>query len=160
MAVTSTIVRSMATIETLADGDIASTNNTVTHNAYDESSALTSATTPPITKCAFFLGTLVAGALTIDLQALSGTNGATVDGTGLKVQAFHVKNLGANSMTFTFGSADPYALMGATWLITLAPGQDFLHYGNDATPDIGNSTHKIDVTGTLVQTFECSILMG
>lgn len=160
MAVTATIVRSMATIETFSEGSVASSNATITHNGYDESNALTSATTPPITKCAFFLGTLTAGALTIDLTALTGTNGGTVDGSGLKVQAIHLKNLGANAMTFAVGASNGYDLAGSGFSVTLAQNQDFLFYGNDATPDIGASDKTIDVSGTGSQTFECSILLG
>ena len=160
MSVTATIASSMPTIETLTDGAISTSNNTVTFNAYDESNALTSGTTPPITKCAFFLGTLSTGALSINLAALSGANGATVDGTGLKVQAFRVKNLGANTMTFTVGASNGYDLAGAGFSVALAQNQWFMFYGNDAAPDIASGDRTLDVAGTGSQTFECSILMG
>ena len=159
MAITTTIASSINTVETLADGSIGS-NNTVTHTGYDESNALNGGTTPPATVCAFFLGALAAGAKTIDLTALSGTNGATVSGTGLKVQAFRVKNLGANAMTFTVGASNGYELAGAGWKLILASGQYAMIYGNDATPDVAAGAKTIDVSGTGTQTFECSIILG
>jgi hypothetical protein len=150
----------MSTVETIADGDISTSLNTVTHNAFDESNALNSGTTPPITKCAFFLGALTTGAKTIDFTSLESTNGAIISGSGLKVQAIRFKNLGENAMTFTFGAANPYLLAGADWKVTLAQNQHVTFYGNNATPDISGSAKNIDVAGTGSQTFECSILMG
>ena len=92
-------------------------------------------------------------------SACIGTND-TIDGTGLKVQAFRVKNLGANTMTFTVGASNGYDLAGAGFSVALAQNQHFTLYGNDATPDIASGDRTIDVAGTGSQTFECSIVMG
>jgi hypothetical protein len=160
MGVTATIASTMATIETLTDGGIATSNNTVTHNRYDQSHALNSGTSVPITKCAFFLGALDTGAATIDLTALVSTNAAVISASGLKVQGFRVKNLGANAMTFEVGDSNGYELAGAAFSVTLAQGQHFQFFGNDAAPDVSGTAKTIDVSGTGSQTFECSILVG
>ena len=160
MSVTSTISLAMPAIHTLTSAAVASANNTVTLNAYDESHALSGTTTPPITTPAYFLATLVDGALTIDLTALSGTNGATVSGSGLKVQALHVKNLGANALTIGEGVANGYELAGNAWTCILAQNQEVMFYLNDAAPDIDGTHKNIDLAGTTTQTSEWSILMG
>lgn len=160
MSVSTTITSNITTVETLTDGDIGSTNNTVTHNQFDSSSVVNGTSTVPATKCAYFTGALAAGAKTIDLTALASTNGAVISGSGLKVQAFKVKNLGANAMTFTDGASNGYELAGDGWKLILASGQYAMIYGNDAAPDIDGTHKTIDVSGTGTQTFECSIVMG
>ena len=132
----------------------------VTHTAFNETAALTSATSPPITMTANFVQALAVGVATIDLTSLTGTNGASVDGTGLKVQHFRMKNLGANTMGITFGAANPYNLAGATFQIDLEQNQWWDFYGNDATPDIAGGAKDMDLAGTTTQTCEISILMG
>ena len=136
-------------------------NRTVTHSNFNHATAvLTSATTPPVTKVAAWKQALAAGAATVDLTALTGTNGASVDGTGLKVQILKVKNLGANSLTLTFGAANPYNLLGAAFVIVLLTGQEITVYGNDATPDIAAGAKDIDLAGTLIETSEWIVVMG
>ena len=132
----------------------------ITHNAFNTDVSLTVGTTPPATKVAAFVKALDAGAGTIDLTALTGTNGAAVNGTGLKVQVFKIKNLGENTLTIEPGVATDYLLLGAAFKIILAQNQEFLFYGNDAAPDIGADDKVIKLTGTLVETCEVTIVMG
>lgn len=164
MSVAVTYGSTVTTAETLATNVPAASSNgkTVTHNGYNSSKSLTGATTPPVTQAAYFLKALVAGAGTIDLTALVGTNGAAVDGTGLKVQVAKFENpsTNANPITVTFGAANPYLLGGAAWKFILQPGMEITVYGNDATPDVGGSTKNIDIAGTLTQALKCSIIMG
>lgn len=162
MSVTLAYASGVTVVETVETGTPAATdaNSQITHNQYNTTASLTSATTPPVTKTAFFLQALSGGAATIDLTALSGTNGATIDGTGLKVQAFKMKNLGANTMSITFGGSNPYELTGSDFKITLTQNQEVLIYGNDATPDIGGAACEMDLAGTSAQTAEISIVMG
>jgi hypothetical protein len=104
---------------------------------------------------------LTAGAYKIDLSALTGTNGIAVNGNGLKVQVFKIKNTGTAAMTFTEGAANGYALLGSAWSLILLAGQEMLLQLNDASPDIVTDTDdEIDVTGTGVETFELSVVMG
>ena len=135
-------------------------NRLITHNEFNTTAALTGSTTPPVTKVAAFVQALTGGAATIDLMSLTGTNGVTVVGDGLKVQLFKMKNLGANVMSATIGAATPYALAGADFKMTLTQNQEFTFYGNDATPDISGTVKHIDLAGTTTQTAEITIVMG
>jgi hypothetical protein len=122
---------------------------TVTHDVLDGPHTITAAKVARGTKV------MSGGAGTIDLQACPGTNGAIEDFSGLKVQyAWFYNNSQANNITITFGSADPYNLLGAAFVIVLAPGQSVPFWGNDATPEVGNAAHKIDISGTLTQELE------
>lgn len=164
MSVAVSYESTITTVETITTNvPAASTSDkTITHNGYNSSSSLTSVTTPPVTVCAYFSKALSTGAATIDLTALTGTNGATVDGTGLKVQCWKFKNpaTNANTITVTFGASNPYLLGGAAFKWILSPGQEIQGYGNDATPDVGSGAKTIDLAGTGSQTLECSIVMG
>lgn len=162
MSVAATIGLQVKSVETLANntGSAADSKRVVTHDRYDESHVLTASTTPPVTKCAYWLQALSGGAATVDLTAMTGTNGATVDGTDLKVQGLHVKNLGANTLTLTFGAANPYNLLGAAFVIVLTQDQEFMMYGNDATPDVAAGAKDIDLAGTGAQTSEWSVVLG
>ena len=148
----------LSTRETLTSGVPDVSTPVLNHNGYDESGVLNATSTPPATKCSFFLLTLSAGAATINLASLTGAAGITVDGTGLRVQCIRVKNLGANAMTFSEGASNGIALACGTFVVP-AGGitQIFL---NDASPDIASGDRTIDVAGTLVQTAEISIIMG
>jgi hypothetical protein len=120
-------------------------------------------TNHPVTKVSADSIALVAGAKTVDLTALVGTNGAAVDGTGLKVQAVYLENpsTNANSMTFTKGASNGYELMdSATWRIVLKPGQKACLDLYDATPDVAAGVKAIDVVGTSTQAFKMILLLG
>lgn len=137
-------------------------NAVVTHNQFNTSLSLTSSTTPPVTKHAAFNKALVAGTATIDLTALTGTNGATVDLTGLKIQVFRVKATAANAnpISLTEGAANGYALAGALWLVALKAGQEVTIYGNDSTPDVAAADKNIDLAGTGTQSLDIEIIAG
>lgn len=149
-------------VETLPTntGSAAASTRVVTHAEYNESASLNSGSTPPVTLVAEFLLTLSSGAATIDLRTLTGTNGAVVDGNGLKVQIVRIKNLGANDMTIKGGSATPHNLFTVTTGQKIFPGGHIQHFTNDNGDDI-DATHKFwDVTGTGAQTAEVTIIMG
>jgi len=147
--------------ETLANNtDSASaTKRVVTHDEFNTDLSLI--VTSPVTKVAAFVQALSTGTATIDLCDLTGTNGASVSGDGLKVQVFKMKNLGDNVMSITFGGTHPYEMMGSDFKVELDSGTEFLFYGNDATPDIASdSADKMDLAGTDEQTCEIMIVMG
>ena len=148
--------------ETLASNTegIDSNKRVVTHDAFNEGATLTGASTPAVSLPASFLLTLTSGAATISLRALTGTNGATIDGNGLKLQLIRIKNLGANVMTFTFGASNPYNVFGSTGILQVPVGGVAMLYGGNNLPAI-DATHKnIDVAGTGSQTAEVTIVMG
>lgn len=160
-SITLTYAATMTVVETLPNntGSAADASRKVTHTSYDESGTYTSATTPPVTQIAAFLATLSGGALTIDLRALTGTNGASVDGNGLKVQSVRIKNLGANVMTISTGASNGHNFFTADGM-QIQPGGHIQVWSNDNTEDI-DATHKTwDIAGTGTQTAEFTVILG
>ncbi len=110
-----------------------------------------------MTQVSEFLLSLSAGVATIDLRALTGTNGGSVDGNGLKLQIFRVKNLGAAEMTFAVGASNGLDIGDG---IKVPPGAVIGAMYNDGLHDVDASHKTIDVTGTGSQTAEITIVMG
>ena len=163
MSVTVTYQSTITVVETLEGNAPAATdaNKKVTHNAFNTSKSLTGASSQPVTKCAFFEQALAAGVATIDLTALTGTNGASVDMSGLKVQQIKFKNkAGNNVVTIGEGALNGYELAGSGWQVALQAGQEFVIDGNDATPDVGAAAKEIDLAGTGTDEIEVSIVCG
>ncbi len=148
--------------EILAGNVVNLSDKTVKHSTLNLSKTLDAGTTPPVTKVASFLMTLDPTTHTLDLTSIPGTNGATVDGTGLKVQAiaFVATATNANKIAVTYGGANPYNLLGTTFTFELLAGQELVLYGNDATPDIAAGAKNILFTGTGVQTMSIIVVMG
>lgn len=162
MAVTVSYQLKATVTETLPNNidSAADASRVITHSSFDLSGTLNASSTPPATSVAEQLVPLVAGAKTIDLRALTGTNGASVDGNGLRVQIFRVKNTGANAMTFAKGASNGYDGFGSAFSLTVAPGAAVEIFGNDGGSDIGSTNKTIDVTGTSTQAFQLSVVMG
>lgn len=162
MPVTVNYLATATVVETIANntGSAAAGSRVVTHSEYNEAATLNGASTPPATQVAEFLLALSGGVATIDLRTLIGTNGAVVDGNGLKVQIVRIKNLGANPMTFKGGSSTPHNMFTVTTGQVVFPGAHIMIFSNDGGDDI-DATHKFwDVSGTGAQTAEVTIVMG
>ncbi len=159
VALTCTVTETVGTTPSAAS---TGTGATVVHDQFNYSATLTGASSPAATKVAGFDLALSGGAATIDLTALTGTNGGTINGTGLRVEVFKVKALETNSnpLTFAVGASNGYDLMGADTSVTLLPGQQVMFLGNDAAPSIGSGDKTIDFTGTLAEGAEVMVLMG
>lgn len=161
MSVSVTYATTCTVVETLPNntGSAADNKRRITHDEYNESGTLNSGTTPPATDHAQFLLTLTAGAATIDLRNLTGTNGAAVDGNGKKPQIIRIKNLGANPMTFSKGASNGHNAF-TTDGTTVQPGGHIQVFTNDNTEDISGTTKTWDVAGTGSQTAEVTIVLG
>jgi len=166
MATKATITMDL-TIQEAVSSIPAAPNTTITHNGFNTTASLGAASTPPVTKVAAFEKTLVAGVGTIDLTALPGTNGTTVDGTGLKVQALKVKSpsTNANILVVGKGASNGYGFNGKTWTVAIKPGEEVMFRFVDAAtqPAIAGGAKTIDLSddsagGTDV--FEVAILLG
>lgn len=164
MSVSVTYATTLTIAETLATNVPAATaaNRVVTHNQFNKNVTLTGATSPPVTTCANFNKAMSGGAATVDLTALTGTNGATVDGTGLKVQCMKVSApaSNANAITLKFGASNPYNLLGSAFQVQLSPGQEIQIFGDDDTPDIASNAKNLDMAGTGTQSLDFAIVMG
>jgi hypothetical protein len=165
MSVTVTYESKLSSVEVLETNvpAAAADQKSVTHTGYNTTKASqTAASTPPVTKCAYFSKALSAGAASIDLTALTGTNGAAVDFSGLKVQYFKFKNpsTNANAITVEAGASNGYLLGGTGWTFELQPGAEIGGFANDASPDVSGSTKTIDLSGTGTQALEVSLVAG
>lgn len=162
MAISARYSAELSVSETLESNVAAATSATIRHEGFNSAYNIRPANgdAPGAIVVADILS-LTAGALTIDLTNLAGTDG-TKDGTGLKVQAVLIRNHdeGNAAMTFGVGASNGYQLKGATWEETLLVGQEMLFYGNDATPDIEASAKTIDVTGTGTESFQFMVVLG
>ena len=154
---------STVTVKQTLDTGISSSagDRTLIHDNINTSAVLNASSTIPVTKMIWVNQALTAGAKTLDLTSLTGTNGASVDFTGLKVQVAKLKNPTGNAaMTIKFGAANPYNLLGASWTLIILAGQEITVYGNDATPDVAGGAKDIDIAGTGSEIIEIQLVAG
>ena len=162
MSVTVRCKMALQTTEVLETSVPAAGDASLLHNGYDTAVDVGAASSPPVSKCAFFEQALSDAAATIDLTALVGSNGAAVDGTGLRVQFLKFRNKAgnANVMSLAIGAANGYDGFGAGFKITLAPGAEQLVRTLDGGSDISGTNCELDLAGTGAQVAEMAIVMG
>lgn len=161
MAVEAVLTANLKVVETLTNPALDVGDKTLTFTGYNDSKTLNATSSPVATKSAVFAQALTAGAATIDLTALVGTEG-TVDGTGLKVRAvkFRGKSTNANPITITTGAANGYNLPHALFSYQVYPGCWVEAYFADSAQTIAAGDKNIDLAGTASQVLECVIVMG
>jgi hypothetical protein len=164
MAVAVIYSSTLTAAETLTTNVPDAATPTVNHTGFNSTATLNAASTPPVSKMASFQQALSAGAATIDLTALVGTNGATVTFNGLKVAAVKFQNPGtnANAITIKAGASNAYLLGGAAWSWILQPGDEFLWKAGavNAAPTVGASLKNIDLAGTGTQALNVIVIAG
>lgn len=135
---------------------------TVTHNSRDTVETYNAGSSPPVTTIAAFTTTMTAGTAAIDMTAMTGSNGATVDATGLKLQVakFIAPTGNANVISVDVGTTNGYQFFGADFEIELQPGSECMFMGNDAAPDVAGATKVFDIAGTGAQTLNCVLVFG
>lgn len=160
MSISARVTFGCKVTEELGDGSLNSAGDSLIHDAFDENFTITGSSTVPATKIAASVLALSAGAKTINLAALVSTNGITLDTTGLKLQVWRIKNLGAAAMAFTEGAANGYAALGTAFLFSVPAGGIAMFYLADLSPDVASGDRTIDVAGTASQTFENTMVFG
>lgn len=137
-------------------------NSIIIHDQLNTSDTLNAGSDVPATKVVANTIVLDAGAETIDLTALVGSNGGAVDMTGLKVQLlkFKAKANNANVITISFGAANPYTGLGAAFSVTLDAGMEFTFFGNEKTADVAGGVKDLDVSGTGAQELDMVLVCG
>ena len=125
-------------------------------------SKLNNTTTPPVTKVWSDNVALVAGAKTLDLQALVNANLPNVDFTGLKVQALVMSCPSANTgpITVTPGASNDYDLGGASMSVAVNPGDTVIFLFLDNAPDVAAADSELDFAGTGTETFDILMVAG
>lgn len=163
MSVAVTMAMTLTTIETLESNVPAAPTGTrtITHSAFNKTGSFTSTSTVPVTKCVYNDFAMTAGAVTINLASITGTNGLAQVGTGLKPQMVLFENVEGNSpIAITEGASNGHATLGASFLITLKAKQWTMCYLADAADDIGSSDRTWDVTGTGTESIRVAVIMG
>lgn len=162
MTVVANYLSQLTVVETLSVGVPAATTPSITHSGYNTTDKANASSTPPASKAVANSYAMTAGAKTLDLTALVGTNGATVDGSTLKLNYAKFINPSTNtgSIVVKFGASNAYLLgSDSAWRHTLKPGDEVLYKGT-ANPTI-DSTHKnIDISGTGTESIEVVLVMG
>lgn len=148
MSVQATLQQQLTILEELSVGvpDVSSTGAQVRHDQFNVGpTTLNASSTPPAAQCASLQLT---GTQTIDLTALSGTNGATVNGNGQKVQAVLIQNPSTNTGDLTIAPAgvNPYPLQGTGNSFTIPKGGSILKYFGGNAPVIGAAAKGITFT--------------
>lgn len=148
--------------ETLSTGVAYATAPVITHDGLNTGATYTASTSIPVAKVAAFLATLSSGALTINLAALVGTNGAAVDLTGLKVQSIKLKATSTNSgmITVAEGASNGIPLFGTAATFGLRAGQECQWLFNELGSDVASGDRTLDLTGTGAETLSIIIVAG
>lgn len=137
-------------------------SRTVTHNAFDTVTTLTTGGSPDVTTVVSFNKAMSGGAATIDLTSLTGTNGATISASGLKLRILKAiaKSTNANVVTISDGASNGYTWCGSSWSLALKPGAQVLLYDSGQGDAVSGSVKTIDLAGTLAQSVDFIMVFG
>lgn len=164
MAVTLTYNSNLTVVETLeANVAFAASNGkSVTYNGLNTTASLNASSTPIVSKTASLVKALASGSGTIDLTAVLGTNGATVDASGLKVVAMKLrgKSTNGNPITIAKGASNGYDAFGASFSITLKANMEITVYSASNATAISSTNKILDLTGTGSQELEVQLIFG
>lgn len=139
-----------------------SAHKQVIHDMLNQSLTLTTGGSVPITVIAAFNQALTVGAATIDFTSLTGTNGATVSGSGLKLQVaiFLAKSTNANALKIANGTSNGYNGWGSDFAVTLDAAQWVMLYGKDLEADVDGTHKTLTLSGTGSQSVDVLLLFG
>jgi hypothetical protein len=155
---------SLTTVEALGTSANHQTGN-LTASGLNSSLAYQATTsTPPCTSRGGTDIAMTGGAVTLDLTALVGSGGVTVDGSGKRVQYIKVLNPATNhTIAIATGASNGYDGFGVAFKETLYPGGEFLKklsaLGTHGTV-ISGSNKTLDITGTGTEALSYEIVLG
>lgn len=150
----------VTTDETLETAVTAAASPTLTHSAFDTATTLHATTSPTATKCAYVTGALSAGAATVDLTSLTGTNGAAVTFLALKVRVIKLKNTGAADLTIAKGASNGHTGFGSSFSVTVHAGGEVTIYDGGNGVAVSGSDKTLDLSGTGTNAFQLSLVAG
>lgn len=162
MAVSISPIIAFTAVETLDTGVDAAPSPNVSHSSFNlTNTILNSASTPPVTVASYQTYALVAGALTIDLQALLGVNDEVQDATGLKLQTIIIRNPSGNSkITIGEGAVNGYPIFGAANDLEVPADSEVGMKFADTLADVASADSEIDISGTGTESFDVGICLG
>jgi len=151
-------------IESLSATNLSGTTSSAAEkvNKINKVREMTSGTTPDAE--VVYMGTeaLTAGTATIDLKALTNSEGDTIVTEAKKVRAIFMGATSSNTaaITLTEGASNGYELGGDGWKLALTDEQwAIIYLGSDA-PAVGDSTKNIDISGTGTESVKLLIVFG
>ena len=161
--VSTVTLQSILTTTEVLQGVPGAVGGTVINDDFNQSVSLTPTGSVPVTKGSYQTYTIAGGLVDIDLTALLGTQ-SNVDGTGLKLQALFIKNLGNNNINVAPGAANAYSPFGAGNDIDLPANatnkSHILLYTPELLADVAAGAKMIRITGTNGDTVQVGILLG
>lgn len=165
MSVKATIQAQLTVLETLTADvpDVASPGPSVRHDQFNVGPlSLNSGTTPPASQ---YSGQSYTGTQTLDLTALLGVNGSTINGNTLKPQALLIVNPSTNSgpLTVARGASNPIdPFVTGTGSLQIPKGGFILFgLGGNAPAAIGAAVKTMLFTpNSGADTYDVGILMG
>lgn len=147
MAVSAKYRFQLEVTEGLSLGVPNTTDPNLVHKFQDSVATLTASSTPPVTKVVTEQVTLTAGEANLDLTALSGPLGTSVDFSGLKLQLIKIMAAAANTAAVTMdpATANPYLFNPTTAnpKIGLAAGEMAMFYHNESLADVSSTSKGI-----------------
>ena len=148
--------------ETLGTGVAGASDKVIVHDLYKVDTTIKAGSTVPATKCAVFSQALSSGTASINLAALTGTNGAAVDFTGLKLQYLQISSATANgTLEVDVGSSNGYNLgNNAATEFHIGGGDTVAFYYTETNPDVASGARVIDLVGTGTETFDVVLIAG
>lgn len=157
IALTSTIVETPTTTQ-VPFGLSGATG--ITSTGLNKSTVYDANSNPTATKVAYGTLTMTAGAVTLNLAAITGLGGVNQDFTGLGIRSIHLraKSDNANPITIAFGAANPYTGLGAAFSLTLNAAKEALLEPN--TTLVAAGVRTLDITGTGAQALDFIIVAG
>jgi hypothetical protein len=153
----------LTVLETITAGvaDVVAAASQIRHDQFNTSYDLSSSSSVPVTQVSSQVLALVAGTKTLDLTALPGANGVTIDGTGLKVRAVKLKGITAMAaITITAGASLGYNLFGSGWKVIVNADQEAVFFLGNNAPTITSGLKNIDFAGTGTNTINVEIVLG
>lgn len=123
---------------------------------------LNSSTSPDAELVYMGLQSLSGGALTIDLTALTDSEGNTIASTGKKVRAILAKGTSTNAgaITIAVGASNGYELGGSAFSVDIDASDWFLAFFGTHAPDIAAGAKTLDCSGTTTESFKLIIVFG
>ena len=159
MSVSATIGMQSRITETIESGIEFASSPSVVHTPGTNVS-INATSTPDGEKFSGAEYALTAGSGSIDFTALTGIVVA-VDGTGLRPRWVYFCNTGAANITIAKGASNGIDMFGASWTITLRPGEQISRTLSTSGPAVVSGTNKIiDLTGTGTDTLQMAVILG
>lgn len=142
--------------------DTSATDGGLQRSSFDSGVQLDGTTTPAVTEGGFAQKAMTTGAATLDLTALVDARSRTFSLSGLKPRTMKILALATNAgaVTISKGASQGYGGLGASFSLTLQPGQEVTLYLGSAAVAVSGTVKNLDLAGTGTDGVQLSISAG